>query len=558
MFIKKVFFAFILITTPLCASWAEDTFNTLSLDQKIGQLFIIDATSQESSTLAAALTYKSDIDLLYRCQQDYVEKMIKEYHVGGLIFLFRSNPTALITYINRYQQMAKVPLLITLDAEWGLSMRLDSTIRYPRAMTLGALHNPKLIYDVAYEIGNQCKALGVHMNIAPVVDINNNPANPIIGDRSFGESKEEVARRATLFMHGLRDARILSCAKHFPGHGDTAVDSHCDLPIINHSVERLTEIELYPFQQVIAAGVPAIMTAHLHIPALDNQAHMPATLSKKIVTDLLRNKLGFNGLIITDGMVMAGITKHHQQGYADLQAVLAGNDLIIRPTDVPKAVALIKQAITDGTLSMEELDAHVLRILQAKENVGVHQWQPIDGADAVATLHTPHARELKQQAFADAITVVRNHKRFPLTSSAPIAYLQIGAQNQITLREALTNSYNEVVSYWLPANASENSIKSILDVITPYQKVVVAVFDMNKYATKNYGIFSSTLQLLTQLHTIAKEVVLVLFGNPYSLKMFNPKQTIIMAYEDDNDAQQAVADVISGNIIASGTLPVTI
>lgn len=557
MFKKKLFLIFI-ITIPLNASWTEDTFNTLSLDQKIGQLFIVDAACQESSTVAAALTYKSDSDLLYRCQPEYVERMIKEYHVGGLIFLNRSSATALVNYINRYQKKAEIPLLIALDAEWGLSMRLDSTIGYPRAMTLGALRDPGLIYDVAYEVGKQCKALGVHMNIAPVVDVNNNPANPIISDRSFGESKEEVARRATLFMHGLRDARILSCAKHFPGHGDTTVDSHCDLPIINHSIERLTAIELYPFQQLIAAGVPAIMTAHLHIPALDDQAHMPATLSKKIITNLLRNELGFKGLIITDGMVMAGITKHHQPGYADLQAIMAGNDLIIRPTDVPKAVELIKQALADGALSMEELDAHVLRILRAKENAGTHQWQPLDAEKALTEINTPYARELKQQAFTDAITVVAHHKQLPLKSSAPIAYLQIGAQNHITVKESLTNAYNEVISYWLPANAAEQAITSTLDALMPYQKIVVGIFEMNKYAAKNYGIFPSTLQLLTKLYSIGKEVVIILFGNPYSLKMFNTEQAIIMAYEDDIDAQQAVADVISGKRIASGTLPVTI
>lgn len=387
-------------------TWAQETLASLTLPEKIGQLFVVAAASdfeQPTEILAASM-----FACPYRMDEEYVSSLIRDYHIGGIIFLYKSTPLKQFALTQKFQSLSKIPLLIALDAEWGLGMRLDKdpskVVQYPRNMILGALPDATIIYQIGYEIGQQCAALGVHMCLAPVVDVNTNPENPVMHDRSFGDNPEKVAHLGTLFAQGLHDAGILACAKHFPGHGDTSVDSHHDLPVILHTQERLGKIELFPFEKLIENNIPAIMTAHLAIPAFD--VTHPSSMSYETVTNLLKKEMNFKGLIITDGLGMKAITKKYNPGELELQAFLAGNDILLCPLDVPKACKLIEEAVVSGKVFQEELDQRVLKILQAKAWAFSHQ-KNMSPEDAQAFLIRPEAYELARQAYQQAITAVK-------------------------------------------------------------------------------------------------------------------------------------------------------
>jgi len=377
------------------ATWAKKTLQSLTLREKIGQLFMVATTSsfeQKEEVLASKL-----FTCPYRMDHDYIEQLIKEYHIGGLIFLFKSTPEKQIDCTNRLQKISSIPLLIGQDCEWGLSMRLYNTIEYPRNKLLGSLHNRELVYQVGVEIGKQCKAIGVHINFSPVVDINNNPNNVVIGTRSFGDNASVVSECGCAMMHGLQDQHIMACAKHFPGHGDTSVDSHFDLPCINHDIQRFFDIELVPFKVLIDAGIGGVMSAHLSIPAFEKELTRASSLSYTIVTELLERELRFDGIKITDALGMQAITKQYQPGELELEAFLAGNDILLCPLDVPKAVALIEEAVRSGMVSEVELDRRVLKILKAKVWTGCYKRYCIDKQSARAVLDSPEAYALKQK-----------------------------------------------------------------------------------------------------------------------------------------------------------------
>src|SRR5690606_26031321 len=332
---------------PVNNRWVDSVFRTLSPDEKIAQLIMVAAYSNRDKS-----------------HEQEILKLIRDQKVGGLVF-FQGGPVRQSRLINTYQEASKVPLLMAMDAEWGLGMRLDSTISYPYQMTLGAISNDSLIYKMGAEVARQMKRAGLHFNFAPVADINNNPNNPVINFRSFGEDKNNVARKATTYMRGMQDHGILATAKHFPGHGDTDTDSHYALPQIAHSRKRLDDIELYPFREMIKAGVGGIMVAHLNVPALDPSG-VPSTLSKPIVTDLLRKELGFKGLIVTDAMNMRGVTAGNTPGVVDKDAILAGNDLLEFTEDVPRAISEIRKAISEGKITQQEIDTRCRKILAVK------------------------------------------------------------------------------------------------------------------------------------------------------------------------------------------------
>jgi len=334
-------------------AWVDQTFQSLSEEQRIGQLFLVAAYSNKDDKHYGA-----------------IEELIEGYNIGGLVF-FQGTATKQVQLTNRYQQAATTPLLIATDAEWGLGMRLENTISYPRQMTLGALQDDTLIYRTGAEIARQLKLLGVHINFAPVMDVNNNPDNPVIGRRSFGENKEKVATKGTAYLCGLQDHDIFAVAKHFPGHGDTNQDSHHTLPTVAHPRQRMEKLELFPFKKAIQEGVGGMMTAHLHVPAYDETPQRAATLSKKVVTDLLKKQLGFQGLVFTDALNMKGVSDYHQPGEVDLLALQAGNDVLVFPEDVPKAIALIKQAINDKQLDGQAVDEKVKCILRLKYQMGL-------------------------------------------------------------------------------------------------------------------------------------------------------------------------------------------
>lgn len=351
---------------------AKFNIKDLTLDQKIGQLFMVAAVSDED--IAMDTIEKKP----YRMDKEYIEELIATYHIGGIIFLGKSDYQKQINRTHHFQSLSAIPLLIGQDLEPGRvgASRLPQECNFPCNKTLGTHNSVEHTYQTALHIGELCRELGVHINFAPVADVNNNPNNPVINDRSFGDNPELVTQHAIAFTQGLHDTSIIACAKHFPGHGDTNVDSHYDLPLISHDKKRLHAIELAPFKQLIAAGIPAIMIAHLAVSAFEDQHNLPSSLSKKIVTDLLRNKLNFEGLIITDGLDMGGVTKNYANGQAELQALLAGNDILLCPFDVPAGVAAIKQAIVDGRITEQEIDGHVEKILKIKNELST-RTQPL-------------------------------------------------------------------------------------------------------------------------------------------------------------------------------------
>lgn len=484
--------------------WVNETLARMTLREKIGQLFMIAVTSNFTNAGESLASQQGTIS--YKMDKAYVASLIKAYHVGGVIILRKNEPKAFVDLLNYYQNLSQIPLLVGLDAEWGLSLRVRNMIRFPRALTLGAIQDASLIEQMGELVGKQCRAAGVHWNFVPDVDVNNNPRNPVIHDRSFGDDPQHVADYAIRYMKGLRAGGVLTCAKHFPGHGDTAVDSHSDLPVIGHTRDHLDAIELYPFKKILQAGVDGVMGAHLSVPVLGVPVGQAASLSPSAMTDLLQKELQFSGLVVTDALGMGAIIDHYQAGEAALQALLAGNDVILCPVDVPVAVALIERALQDGCLSEAELDRRVLKILKAKAWVGLDHYTPASYDEFMKLCSDVQARQLKQQLYAQAVTAVNGaEKKLPF----------VGATH-----------------------------------------VVIPVLGMNKYAQQNFGVSAEVIRRVAELRAQGKQVMVVLFGTPYSVALFPKDLPILVAYEDDPDAQQAVAEILLGQRHVAGQLAI--
>jgi beta-N-acetylhexosaminidase len=521
-------------------SWADSILKKMTIDEKIGQLFMVAAYSNKDEAEYATL-----------------EAQIKKYHLGGVIF-FQGDPATQIKLTNRYQQAAKYPLMVGIDAEWGLGMRLDSTISYPRQLTLGAIQDNELIFKMGEEIGKQHARMGIHVNFAPVVDVNNNSKNPVINDRSFGENRENVSEKGIAYMKGLQHVNILACAKHFPGHGDTDVDSHYDLPTISHSRARLDSIELYPFKQMIKEGVGSMMVAHLNIPALDATPNSPSTLSKKIVKDLLQKEMGFEGLIFTDALQMKGITKNLAVGQSSVKSFMAGNDVLLFPDNVPVAISQMKTAYSKGQIKLADIDKSVRKILLAKSWVGLENFQPIKEDSAVYDLNREASQLLKFQLIEAAITVVRDSaKMIPLKDIATkkIASVTIGKDAATPFTEML-NNYAEVTHFFLPNTDDWAVYEKMLKQLEEYDIVLANTQGMSRFASKNFFITANATKFAKALSS-KKNAILTVFGSPYSLEKFQGWQELIVGYEESKEAQEIVAQVIFGGRSANGKLPVS-
>lgn len=549
---KNYFSSALLFTfLSLHGSWAEDTLKSLSVREKIGQLFMV-ATGGQLTMLEepyATMVIESPYTLAHK----HIEELIAQYHIGGIIFLYKATPHEQITLTNKFQTLSKLPLLIGQDCENGLSMMLYETVRFPKNLTLAANNNLELIYAIGHEIGKQCKAMGVHINFAPVADINSNPDNPIIGQRAFGDNKERVAACSLAFMRGLQDAGILACAKHFPGHGDTSQDSHVALPKVLRTKEELFDEDLYPFKKLIEHDVACIMNAHLQINALEKQRNLPTSLSPKVATDLLQKQLGFKGLVITDAMGMKAITKHYKPSQAALKALKAGNDIILCPVDVPSTVEAIEKALADGSFTHKELDQRVLKILTAKEKLMLHSNRMVEEQEARARLVTEHALALKKDAYQKAITHLGTKSLVPINESA--AVVQVGGYLPSIFEQTLRRHIS-VPMYHLSSEPHDEAITFIEQKLSQKETVYCALFGMNNKNSENYGLNEKLLQFIENLQQANKKIVLVLFGTPYALELFNKDQESIIAYEDDADAQEAAAHVLLGIQAAQGTLPI--
>ncbi|MCW3078090.1 MAG: serine hydrolase [Bacteroidetes bacterium] len=523
--------------------WVDSVFNSLTPDQRLGQLFMVAAYSNKD------MKHVKEI-----------RELITNYNIGGLIWM-QGGPVKQGKLANYYQHIAKTPLLYSIDGEWGLAMRLDSTPRYPKQMTLGAIQNDSLIYQMGKQIAKECKRLGIHVNFAPVADVNNNPSNPVIAMRSFGENKYKVAQKAYMYMAGMQDERVMANGKHFPGHGDTDVDSHKGLPVINHSLERLDSLELYPFKYLFDRGLGSIMVAHLNIPSLDSTKNLASTLSPKVVTDLLKNKMGFKGLIFTDALNMKGVSKYFAPGHVDLKALLAGNDVLLFSENVGKAIEEINKAIKDGKISQSEIDEHCKKILRAKYWCGLHQKPEIVTRHLFKELNTPQSTELNDKLAQAAVTLLKNEDGFlPLknTDSLNIVEVSFGLEEQNTLFTTL-KEYTNVEHVGLKHDAKP---KEIAEAFEKIRKADIVVLQINKATLKsenNYGLGNQTLALADSIARL-KPTVLVLLTNPYifnKLENVSPFKSVILAYEYMPSLLKASANVILGVAGTDAKLPVS-
>lgn len=523
--------------------WVDSVYNSLSIDERIGQLMMLRANQPGQP-------YDSRID-----------EYIRTYNIGGVAF-FRNKAEDQLRQTNRWQQLAKTPLLVAIDAEWGLAMRLDGTPSYPYQMTLGALSDDEPIRRMGGQIAEQLKRMGIHMSFAPVADVNNNPANPVIGMRSFGESPELVARKALAYAQGLQQGGIITTGKHFPGHGNTQNDSHYTLPVINHSREMLEKTELVPFKYLINNGLQGIMTAHLHIPALDDTPKLPSSLSSKIVTQLLRRELGFEGLIVTDGLDMKGVTSVQPPGIIELMALEAGNDILLLPENLPLAITTIRQAIASGRIPESLLEDHCKRVLSYKHLAGLNAWRPSYLEGLRTDLNKPAYTELVNELFAGSVTLLKNQNNLlPLSSgNRKIASIGLGLTSPSPIDKYLGINGLKITSLHLPKNNSPQERSSMINRLSEFDLVIINIHNTNILANKQFGISPEMIAFVKQA-SAKIPVVLNLFASPYALDLFDVAvnhHVIIIGYQDRDEAHKAVAGVIAGKQPAPGKLPVSL
>jgi beta-glucosidase-like glycosyl hydrolase/CubicO group peptidase (beta-lactamase class C family) len=519
-------------------AWVDSVFKSLSKEEKIAQLMVVRAHSNLGPEHAAK-----------------VVEEVSKYNVGALCF-FQGGPVRQANLTNYYQSIAKTPLMITIDGEWGLGMRLDSVIKFPYQLTLGAINDDKIVYQMGQAVGEQMKRIGVHVNFAPVVDVNNNPDNPVIGYRSFGEDKFKVARFGVAYMKGMQDAGIMACAKHFPGHGDVNVDSHLDLPVINKSIEQLDSLELYPFRQLFNNGVGSVMIAHLSIPAIDTTEHLPTSLSRNNVHELLQDKLGFKGLSFTDALEMKGVSKYFPGGEAAVLALIAVNDMLCLPEDVPAAIDAIQTAIKQKRLKWKDIDGKVKKVLLAKYNLGLNKAQVVDTTNLLADLNAK-TDNIRKQVARSSVTVMNNKTGFfPMFHRGEIAYVGIGADSTDMGKRMKEEMHADV--YYLNYKDSTDRTAVLLDSIRSgkYEKLIIGIHNINTRPAKNYGISVSSLALWDSLQS--NNTATFVFGNVYAAANFCNAANLVAMHQDDDITQHTAVDFLEGKIAARGTLPVTV
>jgi beta-N-acetylhexosaminidase len=523
--------------------WVDSVFNKMSRKEKVAQLFFVRAHTDKG-----------------RAYEDSVGRVIKSQQVGGLVF-FQGGPVRQANLINKYQKLAKVPLLMAMDGEWGVGMRLDSTISYPYQMTLGAIQDNNLIYKMGQQIAYDFKRLGMQMNFGPDMDVNNNPDNPVINYRSFGDNKYNVARKGIAYFKGMQEAGLLTTAKHFPGHGDTNVDSHLALPLLPFSRERLDTLEEYPFREAIKAGINGIMIAHMDIPALDSTKNLPSTLSKKIVTGILKDSLGFKGLIVSDAMEMKAVTKYFPNGEAELRAFLAGNDIIELSENSKEAILKIRRAIRRGDISEELFNARVKKVLAAKYWAGLSQLREVPTERLVQDLNRAPARELVQQLSDAAVTVLKgNAGSLQLNPIRKTAIVSIGVDRNTLFQTELAKWYTNSTLFIINKSTPTAELNSLLETLKQYSQVYVGVHDTRTRPQSkldfSYGVKSFICILAGRPNT-----VISVFANPYTiagLPGIEKSGGLIACYQMSDELQRSAVKVITQQLKATGKLSVGI
>jgi beta-glucosidase-like glycosyl hydrolase len=513
--------------------WVRKQFSALNLNEKIGQLMVIRAHSNWSQN-----------------KIDSISALIQQYNVGGLCF-FQGGPIRQAMQTNAYQSVAKTPLFIAIDAEWGIGMRLDSVESFPRQLSMGAFASSDLVYQMGAAIADQCKRLGIQINYGPVIDINNNPSNPVINDRSFGQSKSKVIQQGVAYMKGMQDNGIMATAKHFPGHGDVNVDSHFDLPVINKSRAALDTLELEPFKALINAGIESIMVAHLSVPAIDDRPKYATSISPKAVNGLLKKELGFKGISVTDAMDMKAIANYFPQGEANVQALLAGNDMLCLPGEVGQSIDKVREAVKERRIKRSEINTRVKKILVAKYKYGLDVSKQIDTTNIIA--------DLNQSVGTINAAMAQQSLTFLRATNSPIlnnktAYLAFNAKSATAFTTSIASAYGVKVFYTSGKDATELAL--INDSLKAYNQVLVGLHGYSRRPANHFEIPAATLQFLNEKGH--EDWIHLIFGNPYAVGDFNTINNILFAFEDTKHSHAAVQKWLEGKLQAGGTLPVTI
>lgn len=521
----------------------DSVFNSLTPDERIGQLFMIAAYSNK--------------DMKHVRE---IREQIEKYKIGGLIFM-QGGPVREATLCNYYQKLSKTPLLISIDGEWGLAMRLDSTAKYPRQMTLGAISNDSLIYEMGRQIGRECKRMGIHVNFAPVADINNNPLNPVIGMRSFGENKYNVASKAVMYMKGLQAEGVMANGKHFPGHGDTDSDSHKTLPIISACKDRMDTLELYPFRKLFDEGLSSIMVAHLFVPCYDTTKNTASTLSPYIVNDLLKKQLGFQGLVFTDALNMKGVAGFYEPGEINVKAILAGNDVLLFADDVGNGIERIKAAIASGQITQQDIDERCKKILKAKFWCGLNHKQVVQTKNLYEDVLSADSKKINTKLAEAAVTLLKNDQDLlPLKrlDTLKIAEVVIGENNETDFTKTL-RKYANVKHFHVAHDAKQKERDTILARLSQYNLVIVQLNKTSYKPDNDFGVSEGSKALLEKIMS-QKRSVLCLFANPYVINKLNgvdKAAALLELYESSPFLQKAAADAVMGAIPVNGTLPVS-
>ncbi|WP_343687244.1 glycoside hydrolase family 3 protein [Chryseobacterium gleum] len=508
--------------------WVDKTYKNLSQDEKLGQLFIV-----------ALYTNKGE---------DYISQVrniVTNDKIGGLI-LMQDDAAREINLVNEFQQKSKVPLMIGMDAEWGLYQRIATAHKFPWAMTLGAIQDKNLVYQMAAKIAEDCHRMGINWDFAPVVDVNTNPDNPIIGNRSFGSEVSNVISSALSYSNGLQDNNILAAIKHFPGHGDTSTDSHLDLPVVSHNIDRLNTVELAPFKALMDKGIGGVMVAHLYVPNLESEKGIPASVSKNIITGLLKDKLGYKGLIITDALNMGAVANKYKPGELDAMAFKAGNDIMLFSQGVSEGKKLIQKAIDKGEIPQSRVEESVKKILLTKYFLGLTQYTPKNPENINADLNNNSHTELVQNLYSNALTLLKDEKKLLPLTGKQIYYVPLEEAPYQTFANRLGN--NVIIK-----KAGE------ITTIPAGSTVIVGLHKDNSTAYKPYKISSESKKILSDL-TQNQNVILNVFGSAYALKDIDISKvsTVLVSYENNDDSMNATADALNGKTKIWGKLPVLV
>lgn len=529
--------------------WADSVFNSLSDTERIAQLMVLRVSQKTANSVVFF--------------EDKIADAITKYNIGGVV-LFQGGPVQQAGFVNHFQRIAKTPLLVCIDAEWGLGMRFDSIVPLNHQIMLGALPDASLVYQYGKIVGEQCKRSGIQVDFAPVVDINNNPDNPVINDRSFGEDKYKVALFGIQYMRGLQDAGILACAKHFPGHGDVSVDSHLDLPVINKTKVQLDSLELYPFREMFKAGVGSVMVAHLYIPSIDNTPNRATSISKKNVTGLLRNELGYQGLTFTDALDMKGVAKFFPEGEISVESLVAGNDILCLPGDVAESITKIYQAIAAGKLSWADIYTKCRKVLALKYQYGLGKITAVDTAHLTEDINSK-ANDIKKLVAQNAITLLNNKDEifFPLSATSKndtlktTACIIVGNSADNAFAKRIRADYNADIFYF-DYKQDSDKMNSILAMIkNRYKAVVIGLHNYARFPANNFGISKTAEDFVHKLQQ-QNNTILFVFGNPYAIKNFCDAPNLMACYDDDDITQNTAVDFLEGKISALGKLPVTV